>query len=135
TKERHFVQEWTMADLEPSLGQASHSRNFASGKAALNDAQCLLCHRFGNDGGYIGPELTAAASKYTRRDILESILDPSKVISEQFQNFTVLKKDGEAVTGRIVDENDEKIVVAPNLLAAESEEVKKSEIAERRPSK
>ena len=34
-----------------------------------------------------------------------------------------------------MDENDEKIVVAPNLLAAESEEVKKSEIAERRPSK
>ena len=135
TKERHFVQDWKLADLEASLGQVSNGRNFASGKAALNDAQCLLCHRFGNDGGYIGPELTAVASKYSRRDILESILDPSKVISEQYQNLTVLKKDGEAVTGRIVDENDERILVSPNLLATETEEVKKADIAERLPSK
>src|SRR5207249_4843892 len=52
TKDRHFVQDWKLADLEPSLGRVSNGRNFASGKAALNDAQCLLCHRFGNDGGY-----------------------------------------------------------------------------------
>ncbi|PYJ03011.1 MAG: hypothetical protein DME25_13965, partial [Verrucomicrobia bacterium] len=135
TKERHFVQEWKLPDLDPALGQVTRGRNFASGKAAFNDALCLLCHRFGNEGGYLGPELTAASSKYSRRDILESILDPSKVISEQFQNFTVLKKDGDAVTGRIVDEKPDKIVVAPNLLASETEDVPKSEIAERVPSK
>ena len=135
TKERHFVKEWKMADLESSLGQAANSRNFASGKAAFNDAQCLLCHRFVNEGGYIGPELTAASSKYSRRDILESILEPSKVVSDQFQNITILKSDGSAETGRIVDENDDQIVVQPSLLASERVAIKKSEIVERRPSK
>jgi putative heme-binding domain-containing protein len=135
TKERHLVKEWKMEDLEPSLASVAHGRNFASGKAAFNDSQCLRCHRFGNEGGYIGPELTAAASKYSRRDILESIIEPSKVLSDQFQNMTILKKDGSGETGRIVDETDDKVVVQPNLLAPEHVEIKKSEIAERRPSK
>jgi putative heme-binding domain-containing protein len=79
--------------------------------------------------------LTAASSKYSRKDILESIMDPSKVISDQYQNFNVIKKDGDDVTGRIVDENDQRIVVQPNPLSNERIEIKKADIAERRPSK
>ena len=75
------------------------------------------------------------ATKYTRRDILESILEPSKVISEQYQNYTVVKKDGESETGRIVDEDNDRVVVQPNPLTPERVTIKKSEIAERRGSK
>jgi putative heme-binding domain-containing protein len=135
TKERSFVKEWTMADLENDLSQAAHGRSFSNGKAAFNDAQCIQCHRLNNEGGSIGPELTAAFSKYSRRDVLESIIDPSKVISDQFQNYIVLKKDGDSVTGRIVDETNEKLVVQPNPLLPERVEIKKSEIAERKPLK
>ena len=134
SKERTFVQEWKLADLEPSLNEASTGRNFKSGKAAFNDAQCMLCHRFGNEGGYVGPELTAASSKYARRDILESILDPSKVVSDQFQNVMIIKKDGDAETGRLIDEDDTKVVIQPNPLSAERIPIQKTEIAERRPS-
>jgi putative heme-binding domain-containing protein len=135
TKERHFVQEWTMADLEGDLPQAAQGRNFASGKAAFNDAQCIQCHRFANEGGSIGPELTAVFSKYSRRDVLESIIEPSKVVSDQFQNYIVIKNDGDSETGRIIDETDDKVVVQPNPLSPERIEIKKSDIAERRPSK
>ena len=124
-----------MADLESSLDDVSHGRNFANGKAAFNDAQCTLCHRFNNEGGSIGPELTAVSSKYGRREILESILDPSKVISDQFQNVTVLKKDGENETGRLIDENDKMVVLQPKPLAPERIEIPKAEVAERNPSK
>ncbi len=133
-KERKFVKEWAMSDIEPLLGQVSKGRNFESGKAAFNDAQCLSCHRFGNEGGSVGPELTAASSKYSRRDILEAILEPSKVISEQYQNETVVKKDGDDVTGRVVDETPEKIVLQPNLLSAERIEIKRADIESRRPA-
>ena len=124
-----------MDDLLSDLERVSNGRNFEKGKQAYNDAQCIACHRFGNEGGAVGPELTAVSSKYTRRDILESILEPSKVISEQFQTVTIIKNDGDSETGRIVDENDEKIVLQPSPLAPERVEIKKSEIAERRPSK
>src|SRR5205085_9286071 len=135
TRERKFVKQWTMADLEGDLDKVGSGRDFLEGKNAFNDCQCILCHRFGNDGGSIGPELTAASSKYSRRDILESILEPSKVVSEQYQNYTVLQKNGDGATGRIVDENEDKIIVQPNLLSPERVSIRKAEVADRHPSK
>jgi putative heme-binding domain-containing protein len=134
TKERKYVKHWTMSALQGDLTDVAANRNFASGKAAFNDAQCILCHRLGEDGGSVGPELSAASSKYSRRDILESILEPSKVISDQYGNTTIVKKDGDTECGRIVDETEDRIVVQPGPLSPDRVEIKKSDIAERRPS-
>ena len=136
TMERKFVKEWTVADLASSLDDVAQGRDFKSGKAAFNDAQCIACHRFGNDGGSVGPELTGVSSKYSRRDILESLLEPSKVVSDQFQNSSIVKRDGDDLTGRITDENPERVVVLPNMLAPElTIEVPIAEIAKRELSK
>lgn len=136
TMERKFVKDWTVADIAPSLDEVAKDRDFKSGKAAYNDTQCIACHRFGNDGGSVGPELTGVGSKYSRRDILESLLEPSKVVSDQFHNTIILKRDGDDVTGRITDENAERVIVLPNMLAPElTIEVPVSEIAKREPSK
>jgi len=133
---RKFVKEWTVADLAPSLDEVGSGRDFKSGKYAFNDAQCILCHRFGNEGGAVGSELTAVATKYSRRDILESLLEPSKVVSDQYQNYTIVKKDGDDVTGRITDENAERVVLLPNMLAPETTvEVRAADIARREASK
>ncbi len=136
TRERAFVKAWTVAELESSLDQVGSGRSFDRGRAAFNDAQCFACHRLGNEGGSVGPELTAATSKYTRRDILEALLEPSKVVSDQFQNSVIVKKDGDDVTGRITDENAERLIVLPNMLAPElTVEVRLADIARREPSK
>ena len=124
-----------MSDLEPALGQVARGRSFAAGKTAFQDAQCMLCHRFGPEGGSVGPELGAVSKKYSVRDILESILEPSKVISEQFQNVTVAKKDGESETGRLVDETPDQLVLQPNPLLPDRLEIPKSQITARVPSK
>ena len=136
TQERKFVKDWTVADLEPALDNVGKGRDFERGKAAFNDAQCVACHRIANKGGSVGPELAGLSSKYSRRDILESILEPSKVVSDQFQNSVITKKDGDDVTGRITDENKERIIVLPNMLAPEvTVEVPLAEIAKRDVSK
>src|SRR6185295_2728832 len=136
TMERKFVKEWTVADVAPLLDSVAKGRDFKSGKAAFNDAQCVACHKFGNEGGSVGPELTGVSSKYSRRDILESLLEPSKVVSDQFQNTIIMKKDGDDVSGRITDENAERIIVLPNMLAPEvTVEIPIADIAKREPSK
>ncbi|HNQ72396.1 MAG TPA: c-type cytochrome [Verrucomicrobiota bacterium] len=136
TRPRHFVKEWTLPDLLPALPGVARGRNFANGKAAFNDAQCVACHRFANEGGSVGPELAGVGSKYSLESILESIIEPSKVISDQYQNFNIWKKDGDDVSGRIIDENAERVVVLPNMLAPEvTVEVPVTEIARREPSK
>jgi putative heme-binding domain-containing protein len=134
-REHKFVREWKMADLTPDLDKASAGRNFASGKEAFTATQCAACHRLSNEGGAVGPDLTGIASRFTRRDILESILDPSKVVSEQYQNSTVTKKDGDDITGRVLEENDQRVVVRTDPLKGTTVEIRKSDIANRVPSK
>lgn len=133
--QRPFVKDWTLQDLEPLLERVGKGRSFQKGKDAFAAAQCSECHRFGNEGGAIGQELTAISSRYTRRDILESILLPSKVVSEQYQNMTITKKDGEEITGRILEETDGKLVVMTNPLTQGRTEIPKGDVQKREPSK
>jgi len=133
--QRSIVKEWTMNDLVPTLDQMNKGRSFQKGKEAYALTQCLACHRFGNEGGSVGPDITGAASRFNRRDLLETIIEPSKVISDQYQNLTVTKKNGDDVTGRLVEETDQKVVLVVNPLTGDRAEVKKSEIAKRAPSK
>ena len=133
---RAFVKAWTMAELEPELEKASKRRNFEKGRQAFVDGQCIVCHRFGNEGGGVGPDLTAVSSRFGRRDVLESIIEPSKVVSEQFQNTTVVLKNGDDFTGRLVDETPEQLVLVPNQLQPETKiTVKKADVAKRSFSK
>lgn len=132
---RNFVQQWKADDLLPALDQVSKGRVFANGERAFNDAQCIACHRFGNEGGAVGPDLTAIASRFTRRDILDSILEPSKVVSEQYQNLTVTLKNGDDFTGRLVEEDDQKVVLITDPLKQTRSEIRRTEIQKRAPSK
>jgi len=134
-KEYKFVREWKMADFTADLEQAGKGRNFERGRDAYAATQCLQCHRIGNEGGAIGPDVTAVASRFTRADLLSSIIEPSKVLSEQYQNITLVKKDGDDVTGRLVEETDTKLVLVPNQLTGEKVEVKKSDVQSRAPSR
>jgi len=124
-----------MADIEGDLAKVSHSRNFTQGQDALFAAQCLMCHRVGEEGGSVGPELTAVSSRFSRHDILESILEPSKVISEQFANTDFVLNNGSVLSGRVVSETGEKIVVRPSMLAPEMQEIPKADIKSREISK
>jgi putative heme-binding domain-containing protein len=134
-KEYQFVREWKMADFAADLERAGRGRNFENGRDAYAATQCLQCHRLGNDGGAVGPDITAVASRFTRGDLLSSIIEPSKVVSEQYQNITVVKKDGDDVTGRLIEETDTKLVLVPNQLTGDKVELKKSDVANRAPSK
>jgi putative heme-binding domain-containing protein len=126
-----FVQEWKMSDLLNELGKTESGRNLAKGKQAFVDAQCIQCHRFGNEGGGVGPDLTAVSARFSARDLLESIVEPSKVVSEQFQNTTVLLKNGDDVTGRLLNETATELILQPNPLQPARVTVKKTDVAKK----
>jgi len=71
----------------------------------LFEKQCASCHRFGEIGKDVGPDLTTIASRFKKKDLLESILWPSKVISDQYQSEMFELSDGTVVTGVIVRES------------------------------
>lgn len=125
---RKFERAWTMADLVPDLDRVSAGRNFDRGRQALVDAQCLACHRFGNDGGVIGPELNAVGSKYDRRSLLESILEPSKVINEQYQQHTVLLRNGDSFNGRLLVDGADEVVLEADAVSGARERFDRKEV-------
>jgi putative heme-binding domain-containing protein len=130
---REFVRDWKPEDLLPEL-QKVHQPNLERGRKAFVDAQCLTCHRFGNDGGMSGPELTGVGSKYSERDLLESIVEPSKVVSDQYQDHTVFLKDGDAFTGKLISDSDAEIVIETDRVAGTKEKVPKSNVNQVRPA-
>jgi putative heme-binding domain-containing protein len=77
----------------------------AEGGRALFDQRCAACHRFGSIGKDVGPDLTTITSRFKKKDILESILWPSQVISDQYQAEMFELNDGKVVSGVIVREN------------------------------
>lgn len=105
-------------------------RNYENGKAMYNSTMCATCHRFNGDGGSIGPDLTGSGNRYTLRDFMENIVEPSKVVSDQYDSHMIEKKDGSLVIGRVVSEDAETLQVMMNpfaptqLTAVKASEVK-----------
>ena len=57
------------------------------------------------------PILTQLAGRFNLKDLTESIVDPSKVIAEQYKASIVVTRDGKSYTGRIVDDSGGKVVI------------------------
>ena len=134
-KPRAVVKEWKADEVLPLLEKVGAGRNFEKGKEAFAAAQCIKCHRFGDAGGAAGPDLTAISSRFGRKEILESILEPSKTLSDQFQNEVFRTASGQTVTGRVVDETKDAIAVQPDPLAPGRVTIKKDDIESRTASK
>jgi putative heme-binding domain-containing protein len=130
-----FVKQWRMADLEPDLPMLQWHRSRARGRAIFREAGCILCHRFANSGGSVGPDLTAVGSRLTPRGLLESILDPSKVLPEQFQNTILTLRDGDVQTGRVVKEDGQRLVFMNDLVRRKTVEIRAEDVVSRRASR
>jgi putative membrane-bound dehydrogenase-like protein len=76
-----------------------------------NDAACMKCHAVNNEGGKVGPDLSVIGSKASRENLLESILYPSRAISDQFVTWQVETKGGLNITGVIAEETPDYLVL------------------------
>ena len=109
---RIWTVENVMAVVEkPDADGLAKGRDFEHGKRTFAAARCVVCHRHGDDGGATGPDLTQAGGRFQVKDLVEAIIHPSKVVSDQYRATIVQTADGRVVTGRIVNESPEKIVV------------------------
>ncbi len=115
-KARPFVKKWKLEELAPIVEKGLTGRNFDRGRRLFGEAQCFACHRFDNEGGAMGPDLTIASGRFSIRDLLESIVDPSKEISDQYAAMVFVQDNGKMVTGRIINYSNDKMTVMTNML-------------------
>lgn len=113
---RPFVKAWTVEDLLGDVEAGLTGRNFDNGRRMFTATACFKCHRFAGDGGIVGPELTAVGRRYNARTLLESLIEPSKVISDQYEANVFVLNSGKQVIGRVVNLNAERLMVSENML-------------------
>jgi len=124
---------WTVAEVLAAAGDglAPGTRNFENGKRTFAAARCIVCHRYGEEGGATGPDLTQAGGRFQVKDLVEAIVEPSKVVSDQYKASIVPTTDGRVVSGRIVSETPEKIVIVTDPEdATKFVEIKREDIEE-----
>jgi putative heme-binding domain-containing protein len=133
---RAFVKEWTLEELTPIVANGLQNRDFAKGRKLFGEVACFACHRFSNEGGALGPDLTGVAGRFSSRDLLESILDPNKEVSDQYAPIVVTTTEGEQVTGRIMNLAGDNIMISVNMFDPnEIESVDRTKVESIEPSK
>jgi putative heme-binding domain-containing protein len=103
-KVRPVVKNYKLDDLLPSLEKGlTKKRDFDKGRRYFAEARCFVCHRFDSEGGSMGPDLTGIAGRFGVKDLLTSIVEPSKEISDQYAAVEVTTNKGRKISGRIIN--------------------------------
>jgi putative heme-binding domain-containing protein len=101
-------QQALLAEYKPRLTGGDPTR----GRTLFFDkAQCFTCHTVGNQGRPVGPDLTKVGAIRSGWDLLESVLLPSVTFAQGFESFVAEKHDGESITGSLVRETADYIVL------------------------
>ncbi|MDE2505733.1 MAG: c-type cytochrome, partial [Planctomycetota bacterium] len=96
---------------------------------------CGSCHRVQGQGAWIGPDLSTIGTKYGKDELLRSILNPSAAIGYNFRAQVVATKDGRVLTGLLLEESPERIVLKTregkrvSIAASEVEERATSDVS------
>ncbi len=101
---------WTLEAAVETVGPKLRGRDFERGLELFHATACSACHRVDGAGGAIGPDLTTLANKFSVREVLESIVDPSAVISDQYGS-KVVTATGDRVAVGLVVEGDAEVKV------------------------
>ena len=107
--------KWTLDELSGLARNGLKKRNFVNGRKMFAATGCFACHRFENQGGMTGPDLTSAGRRYSPHDLLDQVINPSKVINEQFSAISVVTEDGKVHTGVVVNLNGDTMTLNTDL--------------------
>ncbi len=104
--------KWTYEELLTFLsGPQGHQGDSQHGSVVFEKAQCGKCHRFGNQGEGLGPDLTSVGRRFQTKEILESIVFPSHVISDQYAGKKIVTQSGKTLSGVVTPQGPRHLMV------------------------
>ncbi len=92
----------TAKQLEYAQFALTHTGDADRGRKLYLDAKltkCAICHKIEQHGGEAGPDLTIIGGKFDRPHLIESLIEPSRQIVEDFRTSTIVTRDGRVRTG------------------------------------
>ena len=108
-------KNWTLEELSAAAKKGMTNRDFENGRKMFSGAACFACHRFGDAGGITGPDLTTAGRRYSAHDLIDQVINPSKVINDQFSAVMVVTDEGLVHNGVVVNLGGDSLTLNTDL--------------------
>ena len=93
----------TSADMEATVQRllpvANRTGDVERGRKAF-ETTCMVCHAFNGRGQRVGPDLTGMGAR-PKAELLVEIIDPNRSVEANYRLWTVVRRDGESVSGRM----------------------------------
>ena len=95
------------AGVEPKLAPAVNEKplseaEIAKGTELLTAKGCLSCHRVGDTGSYVGPDLTTIGARRSGEEIRASLVSPKKDVNPENRGVELITNDEKTITGRLL---------------------------------
>lgn len=122
SKPRNFVRK----KADPTFSKNS----VEMGKQLFAERGCLGCHHVDGATELLGPNLKNVAKSYSRDEILEAIVSPSKQIKPSMGGVRITKKGGQILLGRVINSDEENLsfmVVGNQIVNVPRREIDKME--------
>jgi putative heme-binding domain-containing protein len=92
---------WTVPELAAALASAESTPDLSRGQRLFATAQCAKCHRHGPVGESLGPDLTSLAGRFSRIDMIDAMINPSKNVPDSYRGKKLTLTNGETLHGLV----------------------------------
>ena len=127
------LQEQLAKEPVAELAKAARARGDA-GRGAVLFFQpfltCAKCHD-GHEGTQLGPDIAKAGKDATADHLVESVLNPSKVLKKGYETVVVATKDERTITGLVAEETPAMLTLVDPSANGKRVTVPKAEIEKR----
>ncbi|HVW01741.1 MAG TPA: HEAT repeat domain-containing protein, partial [Planctomycetaceae bacterium] len=102
------VQMLTPEQMQQMVSDVQKLGQAERGEALFrrNDLGCFRCHAIGGAGGLVGPDLVSIGASAQVDYLIDSLLQPTKQVKENYHSLVVVTDDGKVHTGIKVGQND-----------------------------
>jgi putative heme-binding domain-containing protein len=112
-------KNWKTTIAMNAVDSSTGIRSFTRGKSMFAATLCSSCHQMKGEGGVAGPDLSQLGTRFSTKDILEAIIEPSKTISDQFGSTVFFLKKGGSVLGRLIRQDSKYYYISQNPFATD----------------
>lgn len=116
-------KSWKLEEAVALLDTPLEGRDFENGKSMFAATTCIRCHAIGSEGGgNIGPDLSNLGTRFSKKDMLEAIINPNKTVSDQYAATQFMLRNGTSVIGRLTNQDKTAFYVSQNPYAPDQVE-------------
>ena len=103
---------WENAELQARLSDETLAHaSVANGRELFSLTSCAKCHRHGDLGESMGPDLSTIGMRFSTKDIVDAIINPSRIVSDQYRTQTIVTNTGDTHTGIVGSGGPEELLV------------------------